>query len=99
MNRRKFVSLLVGGPAVWPLGARAQQALKLPTIGFLNPTRASVDNWRSAAFVQRLRELGWIGVGPSQSRSDRQKDAASALPRSLPSSSGRKSMSLLPGEL
>ena len=60
MNRRKFVSLLVGGPAVWPLGARAQQALKLPTIGFLNPTRASVDNWRSAAFVQRLRELGWI---------------------------------------
>ena len=59
LKRREFITLL-GGAAAWPIAARAQQALKLPTIGFLNPTRASVDNWRSAAFVQRLRELGWI---------------------------------------
>ena len=33
---------------------------KLPTIGFLGATTASVDGQRLAAFVQRLRELGWI---------------------------------------
>jgi len=32
----------------------------LPTIGFSSPTKGSVENQRVAAFVQRLRELGWI---------------------------------------
>ena len=43
-----------------PLAARAQQAAKLPTIGFLGAASASA--WRpwTAAFVQRLQELGWI---------------------------------------
>ena len=44
----------------WPLAARAQQAGKLPTIGFLvTGTPSSHGQW-VAAFVQRLRELGWI---------------------------------------
>jgi putative ABC transport system substrate-binding protein len=60
IRRREFIFTLGGAAAAWPLGARAQQALKLPTIGFLSPTTASVDNRRNAAFVQRLRELGWI---------------------------------------
>jgi putative tryptophan/tyrosine transport system substrate-binding protein len=40
--------------------ARAQQAGKLPTIGFLRA--ATPANWTpwTSAFVQRLRELGWI---------------------------------------
>ena len=38
------------------------------------------------------------GVEPSRSRFDGQRDAASAQPRSLPSLSGRRSMSLFPGE-
>jgi ABC-type uncharacterized transport system substrate-binding protein len=40
--------------------ASAQQAGKLPTIGLWGPTTPSIDSQRVAAFVQRLRELGWI---------------------------------------
>jgi putative tryptophan/tyrosine transport system substrate-binding protein len=39
---------------------RAQQAGKLPTIGFLGAATPSAANQWVAAFVQRLRELGWI---------------------------------------
>ena len=61
MRRREFISLLGGAAAVWPLAARAQQAGPLPTIGFLVAgTPTSHGQW-VAAFVQRLRELGWIG--------------------------------------
>ena len=45
---------------VWPLAARAQQPGKLPTIGFLGANTPSVQSQWTAAFVQRLRELGWI---------------------------------------
>jgi putative tryptophan/tyrosine transport system substrate-binding protein len=58
MRRREFITLLAA--AAWPLVARAQQAGKLPTIGFLGAgTRSGWSDW-VAAFVQRLRELGWI---------------------------------------
>jgi len=57
MRRREFITLL-GGAVAWPLAARAQQ--KLPTIGFLGTsTPLAMSQW-VAAFVQRLRELGWI---------------------------------------
>ena len=59
MKRRDFITLL-GGAASWPLAARAQQPGKLPTIGFLGTTTASAWKPWTAAFVQRLRELGWI---------------------------------------
>ena len=59
MRRRQFITLL-GGAAAWPLTARAQQPGKLPTIGFLGQsTRSATSEW-TTAFVQRLRELGWI---------------------------------------
>jgi putative ABC transport system substrate-binding protein len=59
VKRREFISL-IGGATAWPLAARAQQAGKLPTIGFLGAnTPASQSQW-TAAFVQRLRDLGWI---------------------------------------
>jgi len=59
MNRREFITLL-GGAAAWPLVARAQQAAKVPIIGFLGPSTPSAWSAWTAAFVQRLRELGWI---------------------------------------
>ena len=60
MKRREFLTLLGGAAAAWPLAAGAQQATKLPTIGLLGATTLLVEGQRVAAFVQRLRELGWI---------------------------------------
>src|SRR6185369_14492273 len=60
MRRREFITLLGGVAASWPLAARAQQAGKLPTIGFLGTTTPSAQNQWTAAFARRLRELGWI---------------------------------------
>ena len=59
IRRREFITLL-GGAAAWPLAAHAQQAGKLPTIGFLGLSRRSAATEWTAAFVQRLRELGRI---------------------------------------
>jgi putative ABC transport system substrate-binding protein len=58
MRRRDFLTV-VGGAAAWPLVARAQQPGRLPTIGFLG-AEASVWSAWTTAFVQRLRDLGWI---------------------------------------
>jgi putative ABC transport system substrate-binding protein len=60
MRRRNFVALLGGAVVSWPLAVRAQQPAKLPTIGFLGATTSSAQTQRTAAFMQRLRELGWI---------------------------------------
>jgi putative ABC transport system substrate-binding protein len=59
VKRREFITLL-GGAAAWPLAARAQQAAKMPTIGFLGTATPSTWGSWTAAFVQRLRELNWI---------------------------------------
>jgi putative tryptophan/tyrosine transport system substrate-binding protein len=59
MNKREFIAGL-GGAAAWPLVARGQQPGKVPTIGFLGPASAFAMKQWTAAFVERLRELGWI---------------------------------------
>jgi putative tryptophan/tyrosine transport system substrate-binding protein len=59
IRRREFITLVGGAAAAWPLVARAQQPGKRPTIGFLG-AHPSIESQRVAAFVQRLRELGWI---------------------------------------
>ena len=46
--------------AAWPLAARAQQPAKVSTIGFLGTTTPAAWSRWVAAFVQRLRELGWV---------------------------------------
>ena len=60
MTRREFITLLSGALAARPLAARAQQQPnKLPTVGFMGANASVFSPW-TAAFVDRLRELGWI---------------------------------------
>ncbi len=86
MRRREFLTLL-GGAAAWPLGVRAQQPV-MPVIGFLGAnTPASQGQW-TAAFVQRLRELGWsegrnisIQYRWAEGRADRSAEIAAEFAR------------------
>jgi putative ABC transport system substrate-binding protein len=59
MRRRAFIAGL-GTAAIWPLAAHAQQPAKLATIGFLGTTTPLAWSNYVPAFVQRLRELGWV---------------------------------------
>jgi putative ABC transport system substrate-binding protein len=58
MRRRDFLGAL-GGPAAWPLAAGAQQQKPL-TVGLLGMTTPSAQSQWTAAFLNRLRELGWV---------------------------------------
>jgi putative ABC transport system substrate-binding protein len=60
MRRREFITFLGGAAAAWPHTALARQPGKVPTIGFLGAGTSSVWTQWTAAFVQRLRELGWV---------------------------------------
>ena len=59
IGRRKFIAALGSATVAWPLAARAQQAGKIPIIGFLGADASAFSPWTDA-FVVRLRELGWI---------------------------------------
>jgi putative tryptophan/tyrosine transport system substrate-binding protein len=58
MKRREFVTL-VAGAAAWPITVKAQSP-RVPTVGFLSPnSQAAAKTW-TTAFVEALRDLGWI---------------------------------------
>jgi putative tryptophan/tyrosine transport system substrate-binding protein len=60
MRRRDFIIGISGSAVALPLTAHAQQLTKLPTIGFLGAgTPSGYSQW-VAAFMQQLRERGWI---------------------------------------
>jgi ABC-type uncharacterized transport system substrate-binding protein len=61
IRRRDFITLVCGAVAAWPVVASAQQpAGKPPIIGYIGGgARTSQQAWLDA-FMQRLRERGWI---------------------------------------
>ena len=61
MRRRDFISL-IGGAAVWPLAAWAQQGEQMRRLGVLsNIGESDIEAQSMAAALHRgLRELGWV---------------------------------------
>ena len=57
---RRFITALSGTAFVWPLTVRAQQPNKIPRIGLLSPFAASDTALWDQAFLQGLRDLGWV---------------------------------------
>ena len=62
MQRREFITLLGSAAAAWPFAARAQQPERMRRIAVLMSLAADDKEGRARidAFVQGLRELGWI---------------------------------------
>jgi putative tryptophan/tyrosine transport system substrate-binding protein len=57
--RRRDLARVLGGAAVWPLVARAQQSNTRPTIGLLLLGDAARNPY-IASLLEGLRDLGWI---------------------------------------
>ena len=59
MDRREFLGTLAGGLLTAPLAAKAQQAAKIPRIGWLANNPAGSPHLLEA-FLQGLRDLGYV---------------------------------------
>src|SRR5215467_12841065 len=57
LGRRRFMAAIAGGLLAAPLAAEAQQARKVPQVGFLVFTSSEL---RYRGFQQGLRELGYV---------------------------------------
>jgi putative ABC transport system substrate-binding protein len=60
LQRREFITLLGGATAAWPLAAQAQQAGKLPRVGYLSDERATLHVFHSQEWILKgLRDGGY----------------------------------------
>jgi putative ABC transport system substrate-binding protein len=60
MRRRDFVAFLACA-AAWPTAVRAQQAEKIPRVGYLSPSSSATGLLaRDRDFLRGLRELGYV---------------------------------------
>jgi putative tryptophan/tyrosine transport system substrate-binding protein len=87
MKRRAFIVGL-GGVAVWPIAARAQQRAKIPLLGYLTGDSDSVDLPRRKAFREGLHQLGYregqtilIEYRTAAGNTERYSDAAAEFSR------------------
>src|SRR5215472_16444116 len=60
IRRRELIAALGGAAAAWPLAARAQQAGRIYTIGWLNAGAFDSTSPVLMGFLNALPELGWI---------------------------------------
>ena len=60
MRRRNFITLIGGAAVVWPIAAHGQQPERMRRIGVLLPGTPTSFAPRANAFVQGLRELGYV---------------------------------------
>jgi putative ABC transport system substrate-binding protein len=60
MERRTFIGVIAGGLLAAPLAAEAQQAAKVPRIGFLGNSTAALEANLVGPFREGLRELGYV---------------------------------------
>jgi putative tryptophan/tyrosine transport system substrate-binding protein len=60
MERRAFIGVIAGGLLAAPLAAEAQQAAKVPRIGFLGNSTAALEANLVGPFREGLRELGYV---------------------------------------
>jgi putative tryptophan/tyrosine transport system substrate-binding protein len=88
MKRREFIAVLGSTIIAWPNLARAQQAGKLPMIGYIGSGNVATQSQWVAAFMQRLGDLGWIDgrtakieVRWAEGRNERAAEAAAELVR------------------
>ena len=86
MKRRRFISLIGGAAAVWPLAVRAQQAGRNHRIGFLGMTSYAQYRHQVDALRAGLRQLGYeegrnttIEYRWAEGRYDRLRELAAEL--------------------
>jgi putative ABC transport system substrate-binding protein len=60
MRRRAFIAVLGGAAAIWPLAAHTQQLGKTPRIGVLFPGTPATYSTRARAFMEGLRDHGYV---------------------------------------
>jgi aspartate aminotransferase-like enzyme len=81
VGRREFITLLaVTAAALAGPGARAQQAGKIPRVGFMGNSTAALEANLVGPFRDGLRELGYQKAAISSSSTDGRTESESAFP-------------------